>query len=130
MAEKGHQQLKAKAAFFYADYGMVASTDPRWLQLAFTMLTGLFDRVGPQKNIQKIVRMVCRTFRADRLRANKAYTQKMTGDGRSFKEWQQERVLSLEYGKDMGKRSPVTHHQAQHGVAKGGLVSDGSGADK
>ena len=30
-----------KAALFYADDGVVASTDPGWLQSAFDMLTGL-----------------------------------------------------------------------------------------
>ena len=31
--------------FFYVDDGLVASTDPEWLQGAFDTLTGLFDRV-------------------------------------------------------------------------------------
>ena len=39
-AEEGHQQLMAKAKNFYANFGVVASTDPGWLQLAFDMLTG------------------------------------------------------------------------------------------
>ena len=43
-AEEGHQQLTAKAAFFYADDGVVTSTDPGWLQSAFDLMTGLFDR--------------------------------------------------------------------------------------
>ena len=30
-AEEGHQRLMAKTTFFYADDGMVASTDPGWL---------------------------------------------------------------------------------------------------
>ena len=31
---------------FYANYGMVASSDPAWIQGAFNALVGLFDRVG------------------------------------------------------------------------------------
>ena len=31
---------------FYADDGLVASTDPEWLQGMFYNLTGIFDRVG------------------------------------------------------------------------------------
>ena len=42
-AEEGNVRLKLKVAFFYADEGLVASTDPRWLQYAFNMLTGLFE---------------------------------------------------------------------------------------
>ena len=38
-----------QAALFYADDGMVASSDPCWLQWAFTTLVGLFDCVGLQK---------------------------------------------------------------------------------
>ena len=33
-------------ALFYADDGMVASSDPLWIQGAFNTLVGLFDRVG------------------------------------------------------------------------------------
>ena len=59
-AEEGHQQLTVKAAFFNADDGVVASTDPGWLQSEFDLLTGLFDRIGLQTNIRKTVGMVCR----------------------------------------------------------------------
>ena len=43
---------------------MLASTDPRWLQLTFDTLTGIFNRVGLQINVRKTVGMVCRLFRA------------------------------------------------------------------
>ena len=42
-----------QAALFYADDGMIASSDPRWLQWDFTVLVGLFDRVGLKTNHQK-----------------------------------------------------------------------------
>ena len=45
-SEEGHARLTVKAAFFYADDRLVASTDPGWLQTSFDKLTGLFDRVG------------------------------------------------------------------------------------
>ena len=35
-----------KAEFFYADDGVVDSTDPGWLQSALNFLTGMFDQVG------------------------------------------------------------------------------------
>ena len=59
-AEEGHQRLKVKVEFFYAGDGMVASTDPGWIQLAFDMLTGIFDRVGLRTNVRKTMGMVCR----------------------------------------------------------------------
>ena len=45
----------AKAAFFYEDGGLVASTYPGWLQSAFDKLMRLFDQVGLGKNIRKTV---------------------------------------------------------------------------
>ena len=53
----------------------------------------------------------------------------MTGEGRRFKERQQERVLCPECGKDLTKGSLVTYRQTHHGVDKGGLVSEGGKAD-
>ena len=52
-------------ALFYADDGMVASSDPRWLQWAFYALVSLFKRVGLRKNVRKMVSMVCRPCRSD-----------------------------------------------------------------
>ena len=53
-----------QAALFYADNGMVASSDPAWLQGAFTALLGLFDRVGLRTNVRKNVSMVCHLCQA------------------------------------------------------------------
>ena len=47
-----------QSALFYADDGMVVSSDPAWLQGAFTALVGLFDRVGLLTNYRKTVSMV------------------------------------------------------------------------
>ena len=77
-----------KASFFYADDGLEASADPGWLQSAFDMLTGIFDRVGLWKKFCKTVGIVCRPCQADRLQEGEAYTQQMTGEGRIFKERQ------------------------------------------
>ena len=40
------QEGRHQAALFYADDGMVASSNPAWMQGAFNVLVGLFDRVG------------------------------------------------------------------------------------
>ena len=47
--ERGREG-RHQAALFYADGGMVASSDPCWIQWAFTNLVGLFDRVGLNTN--------------------------------------------------------------------------------
>ena len=57
--ERG-KEGRHQAALFYADDGMVALSDPRWIQGAFNTLVGLFDRVGLQTNTRKTVGMVCR----------------------------------------------------------------------
>ena len=59
--------------------GLVASTDPGWLQSEFDTLMGLFDRLGLRTNFRKTVEVVFRMCRADGVRADKAYTRRMTG---------------------------------------------------
>ena len=61
--KRGHESMH-QAALFYSDYGMVDSSDPRWLQDAFNTLVGLFDRVGLRTNVGNKVSMVCRPFQA------------------------------------------------------------------
>ena len=87
-AEEGRASLKKKATFFNADDGLVDSTYPGWLQSAFYMLTGIFGRVGLRTNVCKIVGMVCKPFRAARVRVDEAYTQQIMREERGFKERQ------------------------------------------
>ena len=75
--EEGHQWLTVKAALFYANNGVVASTDPGWLQSEFDLMMGLFDRVGLRTNVRKTVWMVGRPFWTSGVRSDKAYTQRM-----------------------------------------------------
>ena len=57
--ERGRER-RQHAALFYTDDGMIASSDPRWIQWAFTILAGLFDRVGLKTNQRRTVSMACR----------------------------------------------------------------------
>ena len=59
-----------KVALFYADDGVVASTDPGWLQSAFDFMTGMFDQVGLRRTVCNTVEMVCRPFQAVRVWAD------------------------------------------------------------
>ena len=54
------QEGRHQNSIFYVDDGMVASSDPRWLQGDFSTLFGMFDRVGLRTNVEKTVGMVCR----------------------------------------------------------------------
>ena len=75
-----------KASLFYADGGLGDSIYPGWLLLEFDMLTGLFERVGLQKNVRNTMRMVCKTFRESGVQEVEAYTRRMAGKGSSFKD--------------------------------------------
>ena len=90
LKEEGHQWLTVKAEFFYADDGVVASTDPGWIQSEFGFLTGLIDWVGMWTNVRKIVGIVFRPCWVTMVRADEAYTQRMTGEGGGFKERQRQ----------------------------------------
>ena len=57
--ERGREG-RHQAALFYADDVMLASSDPQWLQWAFTQIVGLFDRVVLKNNCNKTVSMTCR----------------------------------------------------------------------
>ena len=57
--ERG-REVRHQAALFYADDGMLAFSDPQWLQWVFTQLVGMFDRVGLNTNTGKTVSMTCR----------------------------------------------------------------------
>ena len=61
--ERG-QEGRHQSDLFYADGGMVAFSDPRWLQGEFNTLVGLFDRVGLRTNLRNIFGMVCRPCQA------------------------------------------------------------------
>ena len=78
--------------FFYAENGMVASTNPGWLKNAIEIMPGLLGQVGMQTNVRKTVGMVCQPCWAVGVQADKAYKRRMTGEGRSYQERQRERV--------------------------------------
>ena len=46
-----------QSALFYADDGMVVSSDPAWIQGAFTALVAIFNRVVLMTNVGKMVSM-------------------------------------------------------------------------
>ena len=48
-----------KMTLFSANYGLIESTNPMWLQWVFDILIGLFERFGIINNTEKMVKMVC-----------------------------------------------------------------------
>ena len=54
----GLEDVRRLLACFYADDGLIVARDPGDLQVAFDVLTGLFDRVGLRTNTMKTEAMV------------------------------------------------------------------------
>ena len=99
--EKGEtgQEGRHQSEIFYADDGTVVSSDPTWIQGAFTALVAIFDRVGLMTNVGKTVSMVFQPCQAGAgNRTEEAYGRRITGEGRSYAERQRERVACGECG--------------------------------
>ena len=103
--QRTEEGINVWEAIFYADDGMVASTNLGCIQTAFDTMTGLFDRVGLKTNVWETVGVVFHPCRAARVRADKAYTRRMKEAGRSNKKRQRERVNCPECGKDLDRGS-------------------------
>ena len=97
---------------------MVGATDPEWLQGAFSSLVAIFDRVGLQTNVDKTVSMACQPCRAGSgNRTAEGYRRRITGEGKSFRERQRERVACGECGAEIAAGSLSIHLMTRHGKA-------------
>ena len=72
------REVQYHVAFFYMDDGLVAPTDPEWLQGAFETLTRMFYRVELKTNVRKTVGMICRPYQAVGTKLETAHKQRMT----------------------------------------------------
>ena len=115
--ERG-QAGRHKNTLFYADDGMVASLDPRWLQGEFSTLVGLFDRVGLWTYVGKTVGMVCHPCKETGTQLEAAYRWQMMGEGPSYRERQKGRVQCRECGEEMDSVSLAGHRMTHHGRAE------------
>ena len=101
---------------------MVVSSDPAWLQGAFTALVGLFYRVGLRENVGKTVIMVCHPFQAGAVnRTEEAYVRRIAGEGMSYAERQRELIECMECGELLAIGSISIHLMTRHGEAVGRL---------
>ena len=96
--ERGNEG-RHQAALFYVDDGMVAFSDPRWLQWAFDTLVSLFERVGLWTNVGKTVRMVFRPCQAVGIQLEAAYGRRMMGEVPTYRKRQKGRVQCGNCGK-------------------------------
>ena len=111
------QEGRHQNSLFYTDDSMVASSDSRWLQGAFSTLVGLFDRVGLLTNSGNTVGMVCLPCQAARTQSEVAYEQRMTGEGPSYRERQKRQVQCKECVKEMALGLMAGRIRMKHGQA-------------
>ena len=114
------QEGRHQNALFYMYYCMIASSDPGWLQGAFSTLVGLFDKVGLKTSIWKMVGMVCRMSLAEGTHSELVYKRRMMGVGPSYRERHHVRVQCLECREDMLLGSLEVHLHTQNRKAIGG----------
>ena len=101
-----------QAALFYADNGMVSSSDRQWLQWAFTQLVRLFERVGLNTNTKNTVSMKFRPCTAAGNPSEKAYGRLMTVEGLKLRERKRERVACGDCGKEVAAGSLDSHRMS------------------
>ena len=104
-----------QAELFYADDGMIASSDPRWLQGAFNTLAGLFDRVGLRTNVGKAVGMVCHPCQAGGKLSMEAYERRVTGVGPTDRERLKGQVACGKCGEMLVAGSLSSHMMTKNG---------------
>ena len=104
-----------QAALFYADYGMVASSDPQWLQGAFNTLVGLFGRLGLRTHFGKTVEMVCHPCQAEGNLLEAAYGRRFAGEGPTYRERLKGQVSCGACGELLAAGSLTSHMMTQHG---------------
>ena len=86
------ESIQTIAALFCADYVLVASLESARLQVAFDVLTGLFDQVGLCTNEGKTVSMAFWPCRTPHAWPTEAYTQRVKGRGIIYRERLHQRV--------------------------------------
>ena len=97
---------------------MVVSSDPAWLQGAFSALVAIFNRVGLRTNVGKTVSMACHPCQAGFGNLTTAgYSRRLTGVGKTFMERQRERVACRECGTEIAAGSMSIHMMTRHGKA-------------
>ena len=106
--------------YFYADGGLVVSTQTEKLQRLFDVLTDLFDQVGLQMIVQKTVSISCWPYHAPVGMLEVAYARWTPGVVPKYRERQRRRVQCPECGLELAVNSLPAHLQIQHGMGRGG----------
>ena len=114
------QEGRHQNSLFCVDDFMIVLLDPGSLQGSFSTLVGMFDRVGLNTNVGKMVGRVFRLCQSAGTQLEAAYERQIMGAGPSYWERQCVRVQCSECREDISLGSLEVHLQTQHGKAAGG----------
>ena len=106
-------EIRRLLTCFYVDDGVLASTDPTFLQDAFDRLVDLFERVGLRTNTTKTEAM---TFLPGKIRnclSEQAYAQRMEELGSSRRPTSR-RTTCYKCGRELAVGSLLKHLSTQH----------------
>ena len=78
-------EVNHRVSFFYTDDVLVVYTGPDWLQGTFDTLTGLYNRVGLQKNAGKKVCILCFPCRTVGIQSEASYARRKTLEGITYR---------------------------------------------
>eukprot|EP00797_Seminavis_robusta_P003406 Sro1211_g252850.1 Reverse transcriptase (RNA-dependent DNA polymerase) (1066) ;mRNA; f:30706-34100 len=101
---------------FYADDGLLASTDAAWLQGALDVLVDLFRRCGLRTNVNKTKTMICYPGARHVEISPYAYKRRMTGEGLTVREKKRRRTTCPECNKSLSEGALRRHLQSQHHI--------------
>ena len=85
--------VSEKVDLFYANEGLVASTNPVWIKWGFGVLISLIVRVGLQTNFSKTVSVVYQPGHIDGQQYAEAYGRRMDGEEGTHRVSQLRRVV-------------------------------------
>jgi hypothetical protein len=117
-----HQpQGSAEMALFYADDGLITSTDPARAQAAMDIITQGFASLGLKMNATKTEFMVMTGGRHTVRMSTVAYNRSVTGDGLTWKERRKVPVQCLKCGGTVVRES-LARHQTSAKCKKANLT--------
>lgn len=101
---------------FYADDGLIGTTNATWLSNAFSVLVTLFRRIGLETNFTKTAMMVHHSRPPRTMISSTAYRRKITGQGPTFKERLKEYVECPICRVTLKRGSLQAHQRRLHGT--------------
>ena len=109
-SETGHLD---EHSVFYADNGLLAGTDAAALQTSVDVITAGFKSVGLKMNAAKTEFMITTSRTGRGKLSSTAYSQKLTGIGKSYRDRQLEKVQCINCGGLVARQTLERHQRTQ-----------------